>query len=461
MGISELNGLLRDRCPNVFVRRRLSDFTGRRIAIDANGWYYKIMAIANKKVVDTTDVAMTDPDRDAIVKSSLEAAFESICTFLSYGITPVFVFDGKHPANKSKTQQDRRQKKEDLLTKIREMREEFARMDILARDGRRVEDLRKLLRQCNHVASSEFEGFRHLLKAVGIPCLQATGEAEQLCSYLCIEGKVSAVFSADTDNLAYGCPLIITEFSEPFYDRATNSRIHQVMTVGIMDVLEGLSMTFPTFVDLCIMLGCDYNENISQIGTTRAYAIMQKFGSIDRIPRVFGHPSQIFAEACQCRLPKTRVYDTTVLKVAECRTQFSYRPSSETIGVFPEERLSKETEEKTKELKEPKEPKEPKDPKEPTEKEGPNPRDLLAETRGPQWMRISLDVQNMLADTARDVLSAADMLKYLPRLVGFYRQLPIPGDSQAPVGVWNQGPASAGPPTTPTIPKKLRLVVVP
>ncbi len=337
MGISELNGLLRDRCPNVFVRRRLSDFTGQRIAIDANGWYYKIMAIANKKTVDSTDVAMMEPNRDTTIKSSLEAAFDSICTFLAYGITPVFVFDGKQPITKAKTQQDRRQKKEDLMAKIQAMRDEFAKMDILARDGRRVEELRKLLRQCNYVASSDFEYFRHLLKAVGIPCLQATGEAEQLCSYLCIEGKVSAVFSSDTDNLAYGCPLIITEFTDPFYDRESNTRVHQVMTVGIMAVLEGLSMTFQTFIDLCIMLGCDYNENISQIGTTRAYAIMQRFGSIDRIPRVLGKPTQIFAEACQCRLPKTRVYDTAILNVSECRVQFSYRPSSEVMGIFPEE----------------------------------------------------------------------------------------------------------------------------
>ena len=338
MGIDNLNGLLREKCPHVFVQRLLTDFTGKAIAIDGNGWFYKLMSVQHRRNVNATDISLSDPNREVTVKACHAAAFESLIVFLSYGITPIVVFDGKHPASKLKTQTERRTKKEEAYQKLDALRQDFAKMDLLARDGKRIEEMRKLLCQCNSVSGTEFEYFRGLLKAVGIPCIQAEGEAEEHCSCLCRLGKVAAVFSTDTDNLVYGCPCIINEFSDYYYDRATNTKIHTVTTVGIVDVLKGLNMTYSSFVDLCIMLGCDYNGNIPQIGMTRAFAIISKFGSIDRIPRQPGNNNLIRPEACECRLPKSHEYDVTILNAEECRSLFRPRPVEETTGIFPEDR---------------------------------------------------------------------------------------------------------------------------
>ena len=387
MGIDNLNGLLREKCPQVFVQRLLTDFTGKAIAIDGNGWFYKLMSVQHRRNVNATDISLADPNREVTVKASHAAALESLIVFLSYGITPFVIFDGKHPASKLKTQTDRRTKKEEAYQKLDVLRQDFAKMDLLARDGKRIEEMRKLLCQCNSVSKTEFEYFRGLLKAIGIPCIQAEGEAEELCSCFCRQGKVAAVFSTDTDNLVYGCPCIINEFSDYYYDSATHTKIHTVTTVGIVNVLKGLNMSYSSFVDLCIMLGCDYNGNIPQIGMTRAFSIISKFGSIDRIPRHPSNPNLILPEACQCRLPKTNEYDITILNAEECRSLFRPRPIEEAIGVFPEDKNK-------------------------SDKSSP------------------LEVPRDLPENARDALTMADLSRYIPRLATLYRQLPKPAQHE-------------------------------
>ena len=60
-----------------------------------------------------------------------------------------------------------------------------------------VAELRKLMR--NQFKRPEMDFLKGLLEGIGIPVVQARFEGEQLCAKLCIEGKISAVYSTDTD----------------------------------------------------------------------------------------------------------------------------------------------------------------------------------------------------------------------------------------------------------------------
>jgi len=44
-----------------------------------------------------------------------------------------------------------------------------------------------------------------------------------------------------------------------------------------------MMLTRLQFVDLCILCGCDYTKNIGNIGPTKAYQLIQKYGSIERV----------------------------------------------------------------------------------------------------------------------------------------------------------------------------------
>lgn len=406
MGISDINPFLREKCPRVFIKRRLTEFNSKRIAFDTNNWMFRMMAIAHKKVVDQTDVCNLDPDRDAISKIWISSMMESIATFLSYGITPVFVFDGVYPEKKTKTKLERRKIKDNVRARIDALREELVNGDVLLRSAAKMEELRKLVRQLFYVGRPEEESFRNLLVGLGLPCVQAAGEAEQLCSMLCRQGKVTAVYSADTDNLPYGCPFLISELLHEYEYGAdgaggtstegpSGARFQLAMTVKIDDVLRELDITHAQFVDFCIMLGCDYNESISQIGSTRAFNLIKKYGSIEAIPRLASNPSRIDRDAVKCGLPRSykgveMTYDTRVLDYEFCRNQF---------GNLTQESLRGQGNGRD---------------EEPVENN-----------------KLDVD-KSVFRENARDILGMYDLLRMLQKLHEIYVALPAPQDDVVP-----------------------------
>ena len=230
---------------------------------------------------------------------------------MTHNVTAVFVFDGINiPPEKDEIKAKRRDAKIATKAKIDALYQQL-HANLLEQPANIVDELRKELRNYNVISNEDFELFKIVLKGIGVPCLQASGEAEQLCSSLCIDGRVAAVFSADTDNLVHGCPLIINGFSDTYsYDEFGN-RVTQLNCVRIDTVLQGLNMTHSIFVDLCIMAGCDYNVNMKGYAAIKSYDLLQKYGSIDNLPRD---------------------YDTTCLKYQSCREIFAYK-SSETLIV--------------------------------------------------------------------------------------------------------------------------------
>ena len=49
------------------------------------------------------------------------------------------------------------------------------------------------------------------------------------------------------------------------------------------DAIAGLDMTKEQFIDLCILLGCDYCESIKGIGQATAFKLIKEHGSLDNI----------------------------------------------------------------------------------------------------------------------------------------------------------------------------------
>ena len=304
MGINSLFKLIERHAPDSFTQIPISKFVGKRIAIDGNNWMYTNLAIARKKIINKIDISNTELSQTEIRKEWFNMALTFIIGWLSHEITPVFVFDGIHPAEKKDTKDKRRDERLERKRRIdilyEKMKEDSLNVAI-------QEELRKELRNYVCIKNEDFELFVEVIRGIGIPVLKAQGDGEQLCSMLCREGKVAAVFSADTDNLVYGCPLLITKFSDA-HQYVDGSRITMVDCVIVERVLAGLKISFETFVDLCIMCGCDYNSNMPGYASIKSYALMTKFGSIDNIPKTF---------------------DVSILKHERCRELFSVRSSAE------------------------------------------------------------------------------------------------------------------------------------
>jgi flap endonuclease-1 len=93
-----------------------------------------------------------------------------------------------------------------------------------------------------------------LVKALGMTYFIAPSEAETLCCYLNIKGKVEFVLSEDTDCLAYGANMIA------FKDFKVSDE--QVYYISNESIREHMGFDLLEFRDLCIMLGCDYNSRV-------------------------------------------------------------------------------------------------------------------------------------------------------------------------------------------------------
>lgn len=282
MTIKGLNELKKRHAENACFKLSIKDFSGKRVAIDANLWMKKNMSIARNKIIDMTDLKNDEINNQDIRREWFLTLIKFVIKWLSYNITPIFVFDGIPRKEKQKTIDDRHEKQSAVKYKIDAF---YAMLKDKNAPSSIIDDLKKTLKSYNHISIEERELFLMILKGIGIPCLKSVHDAEQLCSLLCIDGKVAAVYSDDTDNYAFGCPLLITGFSQSYtYDQYGNA-VPDVNCVRLDKILEGLNLTYNTFIDLCIMCGCDYNKNIPGYAAIKSYNLLKKYGSIDKLPR--------------------------------------------------------------------------------------------------------------------------------------------------------------------------------
>lgn len=94
------------------------------------------------------------------------------------------------------------------------------------------------------------------------------------------------VGSEDMDTLTFGAPILLRHltFSE--------ARKMPIVEVHLERVLAGLGVTMEQFIDLCILLGCDYCATVKGVGPAKAVSLIKEHGSIDKALSVLD-PSKI------------------------------------------------------------------------------------------------------------------------------------------------------------------------
>jgi flap endonuclease-1 len=284
MGIKNLNPFLKEKCPEAFKELPYSFFKGKRVGVDSNNVLMKLMSRAHKEIVDQTDVCHEEPDRKKIVERWLDHLKDEIVKFLKYGITLNFIFDGAYIDEKSETQLKRREEKQKRITEAEELKKKIFKLDELERTPKHVTELRKKMHHLGYISSEDKKLVETILKNLGFPVLHATEEGEKLCAMLCIEGKIDAVYSRDTDVLAMGCPLMFGEEAGWLHNPISGKMELSVKCSIFKPILSALEMEYLTFLDLCIMSGCDFNSNIPRIGVKKSYNLLKNHKSIDFLP---------------------------------------------------------------------------------------------------------------------------------------------------------------------------------
>ncbi|TLD33497.1 hypothetical protein PspLS_01053 [Pyricularia sp. CBS 133598] len=205
-------------------------------------------------------------NEDGQTTSHLMGMFYRTLRMVDNGIKPLYVFDGAPPKLKSGELARRYQRKQEALEGLEE-----------AKETGTAEDIEKFSRRTVRVTREHNEECRQLLKLMGIPYIIAPTEAEAQCAVLARAGKVFAAASEDMDTLCFDSPILLRHltFSE--------ARKEPIQEIHVDKVLEGLDMDRKQFVDLCILLGCDYLDPIPKVGPSTALKLIREHGSLEVI----------------------------------------------------------------------------------------------------------------------------------------------------------------------------------
>uniref|UniRef100_A0A7S2PHZ2 Flap endonuclease 1 n=1 Tax=Leptocylindrus danicus TaxID=163516 RepID=A0A7S2PHZ2_9STRA len=215
--------------------------------------------------------AMQLTNAEGETTSHIQGLFNRTIRFMSEGIRPAFVFDGKPPQFKSGELKKRREKRKKAEAELK-----------VAIEENNTEAQEKQQKRLVVAGKKENEDSQKLLQLMGVPVIMAPCEAEAQAASMCKAGKVYAVGTEDMDALTFATPVLLRKMT---FANASKSDI-QVM--DYKKAVEGLGLTHDQFVDLCILLGCDYCDSIGGVGPKTALKLIREHKCIEEILKNIG-----------------------------------------------------------------------------------------------------------------------------------------------------------------------------
>lgn len=258
MGVAQLAKLIRENTKKGYRERHLSHYVNKRVAIDASMSIYQFL------IAIRSDSGALGADDKAT--SHLVGMFYRTISMVEGGIRPVFVFDGVAPELKLNELLKRKGRREVALSKYEEAK--------AVGDAEKMEMYEKRQTKITPVHVGDCKRLLHLM---GIPFIEAPSEAEAYCAFMVREGMADAVATEDMDALAFGAPILLRNVN------ASKSKKLPIQEYNQSQILADLGLTQDQFIDLCILLGCDFCEGIKGVGPKTALSLIREFKTIENI----------------------------------------------------------------------------------------------------------------------------------------------------------------------------------
>lgn len=260
MGIKQLMSLINEKAATAVRKVPLETYIGRIIACDASMAMYQF--IIATQFSSSQGLAMLTDDQGTPT-AHLLGLFNRTILFLEHGVKPVWVFDGKPPVMKSGELERRKQAKEEAKEGLEAAKEEG-----------NMEAAAKFAQRTVHISREMTEDAKLMLRLMGVPVIEAPGEAEAQCSSFVTLGSAYGVASEDLDSLTFGAKYLLRGF---------NSKKEPITEVCLEEVLRAFEMPMQEFVDLCILCGSDYTDAIQGVGPVTAFKFIKKYHSIEAV----------------------------------------------------------------------------------------------------------------------------------------------------------------------------------
>jgi len=246
--------------------RKLEDFQGKVIAIDAYNALYQFLSSIRQP--DGTPLK----DKRGRITSHLSGLLYRTANLAEAGIRPVYVFDGKPPQLKRATLDERRERKVQAQADYEEALEK----------GDTARAFSKA-QQTSHLSQDMAHEAKELLAALGIPWVQAPSEGEAQAAHMAKQGKVYAASSQDFDAILFGAPRLVRNLAVTGKRKLPGKSVWvdvEPELVELEAVLKEVGLTREQLVDAGILVGTDFDPGVKGVGPKRAVKLMREKGNL-------------------------------------------------------------------------------------------------------------------------------------------------------------------------------------
>ena len=251
----------------------LEAFSNKIIAIDAYNAIYQFLA----SIRGPDGLQLTDSE--GRITSHLSGLLYRNVNFLSLGIKPVYVFDGKPPSLKTAEIERRKQIKKDATVKYEKAISEG-----------NLEDARKYAQQTTSMKDGMVKESKEFLTYFGIPFIEAPSEGEATAAHLTNTGQAYASASQDYDSILCGAKRLVRNFTSSGRRKIPNRNTYIDIVPEIIETkktLESIKMSREELIDIGILIGTDFNPNgFERIGPKTALKLIKQHKRLEDIPQI-------------------------------------------------------------------------------------------------------------------------------------------------------------------------------
>lgn len=236
------------------------------IAVDASNHLYMFLS----SIRGRDGNLLTDSKGQ--VTSHLTGLFTRSANLIRQGVKLAYVFDGEAPMLKQRERERRKKIKIEAQIKYEE-----------AADKGNIEDMKKYGSRTSRLSSEMIEEAKKLVKAMGMPVVEAPSEGEAQAAYLTKKGDAYAISSQDADSLLFGATRIVRNLSITGRRKIPGKLAYTNINPELIiceDVLQKLEITNEQLIILAILTGTDYNPGgIKGIGQKKALKLVKEYDS--------------------------------------------------------------------------------------------------------------------------------------------------------------------------------------
>jgi len=250
----------------LITKRQLSidELSGKVLAVDSFNILFQFLSSIRQR--DGTPLK----DSQGNITSHLSGLFFRTINLLSKGIKLVFVFDGE-TLDLKRAESERRKKIKEQA--IRDYEIAKKREDLVA--------MQKLAPRTSILTDQMIEESKALVKALGMPVVQAPYDGEAQAAFLVKKGLCYAVLSQDYDSLLFGSSKLVRNLTISQRRKKQNILAYQKIMPEEIDLCENLNnlgIDHDQLIVLAMLIGTDYNiGGIKGIGAKKALQLVKEY----------------------------------------------------------------------------------------------------------------------------------------------------------------------------------------